>query len=90
MEPAERDKFSSASDRWLGLTRHHLEECARRANPGVVVAACGEKKSEILVRVLESGLASILLIDDSLAEAVLEKLSGKRGNAGIPDVVDAQ
>jgi DNA-binding transcriptional regulator LsrR (DeoR family) len=79
-------RLESVARRWTGLTRRHLEECARRATehstalagpPGIVVVSVGRERAEFLVEAVLLGLVNRLIVDDELQEA-MEDLIRKR------------
>lgn len=77
------------ADRWTGVRRKHLEDCANRAakhkKPGVVVVAVGKKKAQFVLEIIKQGLVNTLIVDDDLEEhlkkLVKEELSSIRGAA---------
>ncbi len=60
------------AERWTGVRRKHLEDCANRAaklkKPGVVVVAVGKKKAQFVLEIVKHGLVNILIVDDDLEE----------------------
>jgi DNA-binding transcriptional regulator LsrR (DeoR family) len=74
-----RQAIEKINEGWLGIQYKHLESCARRCSgekdgPGVVVVAAGRDKANILAHIV--GVVNHLVIDTSLANAVLDDLDG--------------
>lgn len=64
--------------RWTGISREGLYQCARRAErekrPGVVVVGVGERRIDLVLRIVEENLASELVIDGGLADGLGKRL----------------
>jgi hypothetical protein len=65
------------NERWLGIQEQDFRECGQQAaagdnrkQPGVIVVAFGRSKQNIVERVV--GMANYLVIDTSLAEAIVD------------------
>ena len=69
--PAQSQRVRDISGLWTGLTREHLEECARKGReegrPGVVVLAISKRKAEGLLECIRQGLVNSVVIDHDLA-----------------------
>lgn len=73
-------KIHRINTQWTGIQREHVARCAERARvskktPGVIVLAIGRAKSEIVIEAVNQSLVNHLLIDQDLAEALVEDLS---------------
>jgi hypothetical protein len=70
-----RDKalFDDIDRRWTGITRRHYEQCAQR-KPGVVLAAVGHNKADVVLKCVELNLLTELVIDEPLAMALWNKV----------------
>lgn len=70
------------NDWWTGITLSHYEQCATRAasksKPGVIVVAFGGNKSKVVIEVVKRGLVNTLVVDESLAIALLVRLGYSR------------
>jgi DNA-binding transcriptional regulator LsrR (DeoR family) len=65
---------------WTGVKLHHFQRIARAAarstRPGVIVAAIGgDDRAEILAEVIRDGLVNELIIDRTLSDALVKRLS---------------
>jgi hypothetical protein len=72
-------KVRRINTQWTGIQREHVARCAERARSsegtaGVIVLAIGRAKSEIVIEAVNQSLVSHLLIDQDLADALLEDL----------------
>jgi hypothetical protein len=77
------DQFAAMERRWTGVTRKHLEKCAKRAAnattggkaapPGVIVVAIGRNKAGCIFEAIKAGLVNHLIVDQDV-EAELSKL----------------
>src|SRR5262249_4554806 len=72
-------KVRRINTQWTGIQREHVARCAERARSsegtvGVVVLAIGRAKSEIVIEAVNQSLVNHLLIDQDLADALLEDL----------------
>jgi len=73
-------KINRINTQWTGIQREHLSRCAERAwaspqTPGVIVLAIGRAKSAIVIEAVNQSLVNHLLIDQDLADALVEDLS---------------
>jgi hypothetical protein len=74
-------KVRRINAQWTGIQREHLARCAERARAsqktaGVIVLAIGRAKSEIVIEAVNQSLVNHLLIDQDLADALIEDLRG--------------
>lgn len=72
-------KVRRINTQWTGIQREHVARCAERARSsdqtaGVIVLAIGRAKSEIVIEAVNQSLVNHLLIDQDLADALLEHL----------------
>ena len=72
-------KVQRINAQWTGIQREHVAGCAERARasqktPGVIVLAVGRAKSEIVIEAVNQSLVNHLLIDQDLADALVEDL----------------
>ena len=69
-----KKKVMDINNRWTGIKRLHLEQCAKRGSkdgpPGVIVVAIGRNKAEFVYQAIKEGLINHLLIDQDLANAL--------------------
>jgi hypothetical protein len=73
-------KINRINTQWTGIQREHLSRCAERAwasprTPGVIVLAIGRAKSGIVIEAVNQSLVNHLLIDQDLADALVEDLN---------------
>jgi DNA-binding transcriptional regulator LsrR (DeoR family) len=72
----ERKRVDRINERVFVPSIEDFRRCARRASadgtPGTVIVATGSHKADVLVEVCHQGLATELIIDHLLAEAVLK------------------
>lgn len=73
LSPGDETLFGDIESRWTGITRGHYEKCALR-NPGVILLALAANKAEIVLKCVELGLVSELIIDSDLAWAINDKI----------------
>jgi len=74
-------KVRRINAQWTGIQREHVARCADRARasettPGVIVLAIGRAKSEAVIEAVNQSLVNHLLIDQDLADALVEDLGG--------------
>lgn len=55
--------------RWTGITRRHVEQVVRR-EPGVILLALRHNKADVVLKCVELGLVSELILDEDLALAI--------------------
>ena len=72
-------KVKRINAQWTGIQREHVARCAERARssqqtPGVIVLAVGRAKSGIVIEAVNQSLVNHLLIDQDLADALVEDL----------------
>lgn len=72
-------KVKRINAQWTGIQREHIARCADRARaseqtPGVIVLAIGRAKSEAVIEAVNQSLVNHLLIDQDLADALVEEL----------------
>jgi hypothetical protein len=72
-------KVKRINTQWTGIQREHVARCADRARttqktPGVIVLAIGRAKSDIVIEAVNQSLVNHLLIDQDLADALVEDL----------------
>jgi DNA-binding transcriptional regulator LsrR (DeoR family) len=72
-------KVRRINAQWTGIQREHVARCADRARasertPGVIVLAIGRAKSEAVIETVNQSLVNHLLIDQDLADALVEDL----------------
>ena len=78
-ESAAKD-ISLLLDRWTGLQKHHLENCARRASAssqppaGVIVVAAGRDRAPCIVEAVRQGLVNHLVVNEELGRALIEMI----------------
>jgi hypothetical protein len=75
-------KVKRINTQWTGIQREHVAQCAERARstqktPGVIVLAIGRAKSDIVIEAVNQSLVNHLLIDQDLADALVEDLADK-------------
>lgn len=73
LDPKDKALFADIARRWTGITRRHYEQCARR-KPGVVLLAMGHNKADVVLKCVELGLVTELIIDEDLAKALWDKV----------------
>lgn len=76
-------KVKRINAQWTGIQREHIARCADRARaseqtPGVIVLAIGRAKSEAVIEAVNQSLVNHLLIDQDLAEALVEELHSQK------------
>jgi DNA-binding transcriptional regulator LsrR (DeoR family) len=72
-------KVKRINSQWTGIQREHVVRCAERARSatetaGVIVLAIGRAKSETVIEAVNQSLVNHLLIDQDLADALVEDL----------------
>jgi DNA-binding transcriptional regulator LsrR (DeoR family) len=72
-------KVRRVNDQWTGIQREHVARCAERARAtgttaGVIVLAIGRAKSGTVIEAINQSLVNHLLIDQDLADALVEDL----------------
>ena len=77
LAPADQALCDDIARRWTGITRQHYEQCAQR-KPGVIALALGHNKADVVLKCVELGLISELLIDEDLAMALWDKVDPHR------------
>ncbi|HEY6137685.1 MAG TPA: hypothetical protein VI670_07975 [Thermoanaerobaculia bacterium] len=69
---AQQRQYDIVASCWTGITVDHYKRIAadavRNGRPGVIVAAIGSSKAEIVLEVVRLGLVNELIIDHALAE----------------------
>ncbi|MBS0260899.1 MAG: hypothetical protein JSS02_02995, partial [Planctomycetes bacterium] len=75
-------KVERINAQWTGIQRDQIARCAERAriNPqhnGVIVLAIGKAKAEAVIEAVNQSLVNHLLIDQDLADALIDQLSGR-------------
>jgi DNA-binding transcriptional regulator LsrR (DeoR family) len=73
LEANDRALFADIARRWTGITRQHYEQCVQR-KPGVILLALGHNKADVVLRCVELGLVTELIIDEDLAMALWGKV----------------
>jgi hypothetical protein len=73
-------KVERINAQWTGIQREQVAKCAERARSseqtaGVIVLAIGRAKSETIIEAVNQSLVNHLLIDQDLADALVEDLS---------------
>jgi DNA-binding transcriptional regulator LsrR (DeoR family) len=73
-------KVDRINSQWTGIQREHVAKCSARARTseqtvGVIVLAIGRAKSEPIIEAVNQSLVNHLLIDQDLADALVEDLS---------------
>lgn len=63
--------------RWQGITLRHIQNCVQRV-PGVILMALGHNKADVVLKCVELGLVSELIIDQDLAMTLLHRVAPKR------------
>jgi len=82
LKPHEKEQVKKINSLWTGLHREDLQRCsdaARSSNgerPGVVIAAAGEDRAEVMVEIARQRLSQLWLIDNTLEARVIELVSG--------------
>jgi len=75
-------RIERMNENWMGMRLEHLQHCADaarssgfvRKKPGVIVLAFGAGRLEVVLRCVELGLVSELVIDKALEEALRDLL----------------
>ncbi|MBI2424660.1 MAG: hypothetical protein HYV27_17650 [Candidatus Hydrogenedentes bacterium] len=73
-------KFRTLEALWTGIQRSDLERLVKKAEsaqskaPGVVLATIGANKARTVHRLLQEGLVSVLIIDQTLGNALLDEI----------------
>ncbi len=72
-------KIKRINSQWTGIQREHVARCAERARTtgktaGVIVLAIGRAKSETVIEAVNQSLVNHLLIDQDLADALVDDL----------------
>jgi DNA-binding transcriptional regulator LsrR (DeoR family) len=72
-------KVKRINSQWTGIQREHVARCVERARTsgktaGVIVLAIGRAKSETVIEAVNQSLVNHLLIDQDLADALVEDL----------------
>ena len=70
----EGERIDAMNDRWTGIRIDHLQQCAKAAmeegfrpeKPGVLMLAAGARRRNVVLRCVELGLVSELIIDHEL------------------------
>jgi DNA-binding transcriptional regulator LsrR (DeoR family) len=70
----EKEIIKLLENRWLGIKMEHYLACAEKAKPGVIVIAIGENKANAVLKAVEHGLVTMLIIDQELAQSLGYKL----------------
>jgi DNA-binding transcriptional regulator LsrR (DeoR family) len=63
--------------RWTGITLRHFEQCVER-KPGVILLALWQNKADVVLRCVDLGLVSELIIDENLALALWDRVDPHR------------
>lgn len=75
---ADLRRVEELNERHMGLTLSQLEACAKRCasngDPGVVLAAHGDSKTQTIVEALRRRMVNELVLDDELAESLADHL----------------
>ena len=72
--------MAAINQRSLGIQKENFQKCAKRAaespreSAGVLVAAHGRVKAEVVLAATREGCVTELVIDDELAEALSDLL----------------
>jgi DNA-binding transcriptional regulator LsrR (DeoR family) len=72
-------KIQRINEQWTGIQREHVARCAERARStgktaGVIVLAIGRAKSGTVIEAVNQSLVNHLLIDQDLADALVDDL----------------
>ena len=72
-------KVNRINSQWTGIQREHVARCAERARTtgqtaGVIVLAIGQAKAEAVIESVNQSLVNHLLIDQDLADALVDDL----------------
>ena len=74
LNPRDHQLVKDLNAGWTGIKASHLERVAKSARPGrapgVIVAAYGEAKAELVNEIIKRGYVNELVIDPSLADAL--------------------
>src|SRR5262249_36221280 len=73
LDANDRALFADIARRWTGIMRRHYEQCVQR-KPGVILLALGSNKADAVLRCVELGLVTELIIDEDLAMALWGKV----------------
>ncbi|MCA9178763.1 MAG: hypothetical protein KDB14_30080 [Planctomycetales bacterium] len=67
--------------RWTGVKEQCIRKCAAKSTesqtPGVIALGIGPDRAEAAIAGIKRGLINHLIIDDSLAETIREKLKNQ-------------
>jgi DNA-binding transcriptional regulator LsrR (DeoR family) len=85
---AAKDKglIDDITRRWTGITRRHYEQCAKR-NPGVILLALRNNKADVVLKCVELGLVTELIIDEDLAMALWDRVDPEKHYPRTPEAV---
>jgi DNA-binding transcriptional regulator LsrR (DeoR family) len=86
LTPSQKASLETVAERWTGLSRRHIEQCARRAfgeksastgPPGVVVVSVGRKRAPFLLEAIRLGLINHLIVDDELQDGLEQAVKAR-------------
>jgi DNA-binding transcriptional regulator LsrR (DeoR family) len=81
----DRDRIAEINRRWTGITLRHYEQCARR-DPGVILLALSHNKVEVVLKCVELGLVTELLIDEDLGMSLWRRADPERAYEHVLEV----
>jgi DNA-binding transcriptional regulator LsrR (DeoR family) len=79
LSAADRARIAEINRRWTGITLRHYEQCARR-DPGVVMVALSHNKADVVLKCVELGLVSELIIDEDLGMSLWSRVDPDRAH----------
>lgn len=82
LSKADKAELSEIQQRWTGISEDQISNCAKRAErnkrarpAGVVVSTIGQNKADIVIECLKRCLVNHLLIDQDLADKLVQSLN---------------
>jgi DNA-binding transcriptional regulator LsrR (DeoR family) len=77
LSEADRARLADIEYRWTGIRLEHYKQCARR-DPGVIMVALSDNKVDVVLKCVELGLVTELLIDEDLGLSLWARLDPER------------
>jgi DNA-binding transcriptional regulator LsrR (DeoR family) len=77
LNPRQRAVLDDIARRWTGIKLPHFQQIARRT-PGVILLALMHNKADVVLKCVQLGLVTELLIDEDLALALWDRLDPDR------------
>ena len=77
LSPDGIEVLNDIESRWTGVTLEHFRQCVERT-PGVILVALGHNKADVVLKCVEMGLVTQLLVDEDLAMTLWDKVDPDR------------